>query len=91
MVSIMQFIIYLANCFLDKQVCQKASKLTALEMLTDKYQKKVELKEKELEIRRMELDFEKEKYKSEAEERKAKFQLEMEERKAYIALLQTKS
>ncbi|XP_028410542.1 stress response protein NST1-like [Dendronephthya gigantea] len=74
-----------------KPVRQRASKLTALEMLTDKYKQKTELKQKELELRRMELDFEKEKYNAEAEERKAKFQLEMEERKAYIALLQTKS
>ena len=67
---------------------QRASKLTALQMLSDKYQQKAELKEKELNLRRMELEFEKEKYNAEAEERKAKLQLELEERRAYLALLQ---
>ena len=76
---------------------QRASKLTPLQMLSDKYQQKAELKEKELNLRRMELEFEKEynaeaeerkKYNAEAEERKAKLQLELEERRAYLALLQ---
>ena len=67
---------------------QRASKLTALQMLSDKYQQKAELKEKELNLRRMELEFEKEKYNAEAEERKAKLQLELEERRAYLVLLQ---
>ena len=67
---------------------QRASKLTALQMLSDKYQQKAELKEKELNLRRMELEFEKEKYNAEAEERKAKLRLELEERRAYLALLQ---
>ena len=67
---------------------QRASKLTALQMLSDKYQQKAELKEKELNLRRMELEFEKEKYNAEAEERKAKLQLKLEERRAYLALLQ---
>jgi hypothetical protein len=38
---------------------KRASKLTALEMLSKKYQQKAELKDKELNLRKMELDFEK--------------------------------
>ena len=74
-----------------RKLRQRASKLTALEMLTDKYKQKAELKEKELESRKLEIDFEKEKYHAKVEGRKANFQLEMKERKAFIALLQKKS
>lgn len=57
-------------------------------MLTNKYEQKAQLKDKELNLRRLELDFQREKYLAEAEERKLKFQLEMEEKKAFIELLQ---
>lgn len=40
---------------------KRASKLTALEMLSNKYQQKAELKDKELNLQKMVLDFEKEK------------------------------
>ena len=45
------------------------SKLTSLQMLSNKYLQKAELKEK---------------YNAEAEERKGKFQLELEERRASL-------
>ena len=41
-------------------------------MLSDKYLQKAELKEKELNLRKMELEFEREKYNAEAGERKGK-------------------
>ena len=50
-------------------------------MLTDKYEQKAQLKDEELNLRRLELDFQREKYLAEAEERKLKFQLEMEEKR----------
>lgn len=55
-------------------------------MLTEKYQK-AEIKKDELELRRMELEFAKEKYAAEAEERKAKLEMEMQERRAILSLL----
>ena len=48
-----------------------------MDMLTEKYSQKAEIKKDELELRRMELEFAKEKYAAEAEERKAKLEMEM--------------
>ena len=42
-----------------------------MDMLTEKYSQKAEIKKAELELRRMELEFTKEKYAAQAEERKA--------------------
>jgi hypothetical protein len=44
-----------------------------------------------LNLRRLELEFQREKYLAEAEERTLKFQLEMVEKKAFIELLQKRS
>jgi hypothetical protein len=41
---------------------KRARKLTALEMLSNKYQQKAELKDKELNLRKMGLDFDKKIY-----------------------------
>ena len=41
---------------------KKVSKLSAVQMLSDKYERKAELKQKELEIRKMELDLQKRKF-----------------------------
>ena len=49
---------------------KRASKLTSLEILSNKYQQKAELKDKELNFRKMELGFEKKNI-AEAEERHA--------------------
>ena len=53
-----------------KKVQKRASKRSAMDMLTEKYSQKAEIKKAELELRRMELEFAKEKYAAEAEERK---------------------
>ena len=66
-----------ASC-LGKKVKQRASKLSAVQMLNDKYERKAELKQKELEIRKMELDLQKRKFEEETEE------MEMEERKMML-------
>lgn len=58
-----------------------------MEMLADKYSQKAEFKKEELDVRRMELEFAKEKYAAEAEERRARVELEIEERRALLSLL----
>ena len=56
-------------------------------MLTEKNNQKVEVKREELALRRMELDFQKEKYAAKADERIAKLEIEMQERRAILSLL----
>ena len=56
-------------------------------MLTEKNNQKVEMKKEELALRRMELDFQKEKYAAEADERKTKLEMEMQEGRAILSLL----
>lgn len=56
-------------------------------MLEEKFARKAELKEKELELRRMELELQKRKMDSEEEERKKRVELELEERRAMLELL----
>lgn len=75
---------------LGKKVKQRGSKLSAVQMLSDKYEKKAELKQKELEIRKLELDLQKRKFEEETEERKMRFTMEMEERRMMLELLQNK-
>ena len=70
-----------------KKVQQRASKRSAIDMLTEKNNQKVEVKKEELALRRMELDFQKEKYAAEADERKTKLEMEMQERRAILSLL----
>ena len=69
---------------------KRASKLTALEMLEEKNKQKAVLKEKELEQRRLELEFQKRKYEDEAKERKERLNQELEERRLLFALLKDK-
>lgn len=70
-----------------KKVQKRASKRSAMDMLTEKYSQKAEIKKDELELRRMELEFAKEKYTAEAEERKANLEMKMQERRAILTLL----
>ena len=69
-----------------KKTKRCCSKLSAMEMLAKKFSQKAEFK-KELDVRRMELEFAKEKYVAEAEERRARVELEIEERSALLSLL----
>ena len=73
---------------------KRASKLSAIEMLNAKFDKKADLKKveldirmKELELRQLQMDREHEEKKME-EERKQKMELEFMERKAMIELIQ---
>ena len=66
---------------------RRASTLTAIEFTEKKFLKKAELKEKELVLRRVELELQQKKIEAEEEERKQRLQLEMEERRAIIEML----
>ena len=59
-------------------------------MLSDKYKRKASLKEKELNVRMSELEFEKQKFQLESEERKQRHKIEMEERQVMVELLKKK-
>ena len=70
-----------------KKSKRRCSKLSAMEMLANKYSQRAEFKKEELDVRRMELEFAKEKYAAKAEERRARVEFEIEERWALLFLL----
>ena len=59
------------NCFSSAKKKRRASKLSAIEMLERKNERKADLKEKELDQRQRELEFQRQKY-EEPTERKAR-------------------
>ena len=67
-----------------------ASKLSAMEMLNQKYERKAELKDKELEVRKMEIELQKRKFEEESEGGNIRFKMEMDERKLMLKMLQDK-
>ena len=69
---------------------KRALKLSAIEMLEKKNERKANFKELELEQRKKEFEFQKQKYEEEAAERREKLQLELEEKRAFLALLKTR-
>ena len=69
---------------------KRASKLTALQMLEEENKQKAVLKEKKLEERRLELEFQKRKYGDEAKERKERLNQELKDRRLLFALLKDK-
>ena len=58
-------------------------------MLEKKNERKANFKELELEQRKKEFEFVKQKYEEEAAERREKVRLEIEEKRAFLALLKT--
>ena len=80
------------SCFVGpkKKVQKRASKLSAVEMLAQKYAQKAAFKKDELELRRQELEFAKQKYNDELEEKKARAELELEEKRAYLEVLKNR-
>ena len=56
-------------------------------MLRKKHEEKADTKRDELNLRREELEFQKQKFAVEAEERKSKLEMEMQERRAMLSLL----
>ena len=73
-----------------KKKIKRFSRKTALEMLGEKYKTKADLKERELNVRMSELEFEKQKFSLELEERKQRHKVEMEERQLMVELLKKK-
>ena len=78
------------NYFSSVKKNRTAPKLSAIEMLERKNERKADFKEKELEQRQRELEFQKQKYEEEATERKARLELELEQSRAFISLLKDK-
>jgi hypothetical protein len=73
-----------------KKKIKRFSRMSALEMLGKKYKEKTELKERELNVRMSELEFEKQKFNLELAERKQRHKIEMEERQLMVELLKKK-
>ena len=73
-----------------KKKIKRFSRVSALETIEGKYKKKTELKERELNVRMSDLEFEKEKFNLELEERKQRHKIEMEERQLMVELLKKK-
>jgi len=88
--SITHWSIFTSSSGPKGKVQHRASKLRAMEMLANKYNQKAELKDRELEIRKMELEFQQKKFEAEVEQRKANLQLELEERQTMLALLKNR-
>lgn len=72
------------------KIKNRASKLTAIEMLEKKNERKANFKELELEQRKKGFEFEKQKYEEEAAEGREQLQLEIEEKRAFLALLKNR-
>lgn len=74
----------------EKQKTKKrrVSKLSAIDLLSKKYDKKIQQKEKELEVQKMELELKAKQQEMEIAERRQRLELEKEERWAMIKLLQ---
>ena len=66
---------------------KRFSKLSAIEMLDKKNAKRADWKEKELELRRSALEFNRIKFEAENGEKKERLKIELEERKTMLELL----
>ena len=66
------------------------SKLDVVEMLSKKYQRKAGLQEKELELRKLELDLNIRKHEMEVNERQQRLEVELQERKTMLPLMLNK-
>jgi hypothetical protein len=69
---------------------KRASRLSVMNMLEEKYDRKASLKEQELKQRMLEFEFEKQKFEIEAAERKERLDLELEEKRMMLSLLKDK-
>ena len=69
---------------------KRASRLSVMNMLEEKYDRKASLKEQELKQRMLEFEFEKQKFEIEAAERKERLDLELEEKRMMSSLLKDK-
>ena len=69
---------------------KRASRLSVMNMLEEKYDRKASLKEQELKQRMLEFEFEKQKFEIEAAEWKERLDLELEEKRMMLSLLKDK-
>ena len=84
------FLLKFCNSLLFRKKYSKASAIQVLErkeVLERKFERKAELREKELELKKMELDLQRRKLEQEQEERKQRLELELEERRSMLDLL----
>ena len=74
-------------CILERanKMPKQATKLSAIEMLQQKYEKKAALNERELEFQKYESDLKQRKMDME-EEKKQQVQIELEEKRAFLEL-----
>ena len=88
--SFRRLFLFLASKAKPVKKKKRASKLSAIEMLEKKNERKANFKELELEQRKKEFEIQKQKYEEEAAERREKLQLELEEKRAFLALLKNR-
>ncbi|CAH3124425.1 unnamed protein product [Pocillopora meandrina] len=69
---------------------KRATRLSAVQMLEQKNERKADLKERELKLKSEELQLQKKKFEQEAAERKERLQLELEERRMFLQILKEK-
>ena len=66
---------------------KRGSRLSVVQMLEKKYERKSDLKERELQLKSEELELQRMKFDAEVDERKEKLKLEIEERRMFLNLL----
>ena len=66
---------------------KRGTKLSAIQMLEKKYERKSDLKERQLQLKAEELELQRRKFDAEADERKEKLNLEIEERRMFLNFL----
>ncbi|CAH3114398.1 unnamed protein product [Pocillopora meandrina] len=69
---------------------KRATRLSAVQMLEQKNERKADLKERELKLKSEELQLQKKKFEQEAAERKERLKLELEERRIFLQILKEK-
>lgn len=69
---------------------KRATRLSAVQMLEKKNERKADLKEKELKLKSEELELQKKKFEQEAAEKRERLKLELEERRMFLQVLKEK-
>lgn len=78
--------LYLENHLNFVEGKKRARKISVMEMLGAKYERKAELKEKQLELKRMEVEIAQQRFVLE-EERKQHLQIDIAEKKTFLQLI----
>jgi len=69
---------------------KRTGRMSAVEMLQKKNERKADLKEQELQIRKEELELQRRRLEEESRERQQRLQLEMEERRLFLKFMKEK-